>query len=114
MERDRKELGLVSVEAIFSKDDGGELNPLDTMMCIAGPETDQPDYRIRNAQNMRTKLACCSKNTKALIGMLLKMETDDNCVSPKLRELARILRIEGDELKRVKLEIIKTFGVQWQ
>lgn len=76
-------------------------------------DIDQPEARLEGAQAMQKKLASLSLGGKALIGLLLKAERGPSTETPKLRELAARANLTGGELRRVKLEILNTFGVRW-
>lgn len=113
MARERGTL-LISNEGEFCgaayEDETGQANFMDSQ---AAPYGDSPEARLEGAQAMQQKLASLSQGGRRLIGLLLRAERDPGVITPKLRELARIARLEGDELRRVKIEILNTFGVRW-
>lgn len=118
MERDRAELGLVSLEGMLSSESGEESSgdsgsPYEVFMSSTAPENDEPGYRMERAQQTRSNLNNLSEPAKRLVAILLQSEQRGSEPQPKLRELAKIARIEGEELKRVKLEILGKFGVTW-
>lgn len=111
MERDRRELGLQSIQD-FNQGDG-EQDPLEFMDSQEGAPSDSPSYRLERAQALKDSMVTMSASAKRLIALLLQNETRGGAASLKLRELAKQAGIEGDELRRVKLEILKKFGVTW-
>lgn len=117
MERDRKVLGMSSIDSFASEDGSGSTPAGDireTMMQFSSPANDSPDYRLYSSQETTRKLASLSANAKRLVGMLLEGENQSVQPSPKLSQLAAMAQIEGVELRRVKIEILNTFGTSWR
>jgi hypothetical protein len=112
MERERGLL-LIGSEGEFTgeafEDDSSATPFMDSQPAA---DIDQPDARLEGAQAMQRKLASLSQGGRTLIGLLLQSEQNQE-PTPKLRELARAANLQGDELRRVKLEILTTFGVRW-
>lgn len=106
----QRQYGMMSQSEMCQDEQGAYLTALEN---AEGTEADTPSYRLERSQEMKTKLGTLSAGAKRLVALLLDGETRSSGETPKLRELARIAQIEGAELKRVKVEILKTFGVAW-
>jgi RNA polymerase sigma factor (sigma-70 family) len=113
MARERVEMGMVSYSASFVGEAGATVDPLEIMHSAAAPECDSPEYRTERSQQMKANLARLSMPARRLVALLLKYEQMSSLDGVKLRELAKMAQLEGAELRRVKLEILKVFGVQW-
>lgn len=109
--RFQRPFGIVSECEFTSQDTNEVLGQIDR---TAGPVSDNPEQRIERAQEVRANLASLSEGARRLVATLLKYQTKGSAKQPKLREIAREAGIEGKELKQVKLEILKTYGVCWQ
>jgi RNA polymerase sigma factor (sigma-70 family) len=109
--RFQRPFGIVSECEFTSQDTNEVLGQIDR---AAGPVSDDPEKRIERAQEVRANLASLSEGARRLVATLLKYQTKGSAKQPKLREIAREAGIEGKELKQVKLEILKTYGVCWQ
>lgn len=114
MERDRASMGMESIDSFGTKGESGEpVNAMEVMMSAAAPESDRPEMRLENSQQMQERLASLSEGGRRFIQLLLLSERDPQQRPPKLRDIALTAGLQGDELKRVKVEILKTFGVRW-
>lgn len=115
MERDRRELGLVSASE-FGSGDEEQGNLLENSM--PANDIDLPEARLEKAQALRYNLDGLSHAAKKLVYRLLLSEqrsaTDLREPPAKLRDLAKAAGVEGEELTRVKREILTKFGVKWR
>lgn len=114
MERERHELGMVSINSLCSNEDGSADDPMELMLAAAGSLRDRPEYRMEQAGEMRANMARLSPGAKKLVSALLSAERPNISPAPRLRDLASMVGLDGDELHRVKKEILRTFGVTWQ
>lgn len=116
MERERAHLGLVSLEG-FQMGEDGESDPMEVLSGAVGSDIDRPDARLDRAAELRENLASLSPSARKLVGLLLQDQRRDDhpeTLGPvTLRSLAAVAGIKGDELKRVRLEILAKFGVKW-
>lgn len=108
----QRAFGMVSECEFATTDEDGFNAYSDT---AAASERDQPDFRLERSQAMQENLACMSIGAKRLVALLLQSDarTEAGAPAPKLRDLAREAQLQGDELRRVKLEIMRKFGVTW-
>ena len=106
----QRQFGLMTQSELGSDDRGEFFIAIEN---TEGPEADTPGYRLERSQEMTAKLEALSPGAKRLVALLLDDELRSSGEIPKLRTLARIAQLEGAELKRVKIEILKTFGVAW-
>ena len=117
MERDRKEMGMVSVDGIMTDQDGDSTDsPLSYFESASCPRSASPEYRMESAQQMAENLASLSASARQLVRTLLASErkTDEEGTRPlTLRAAVAEVGLEGPELRRVKLELLKKFGVSW-
>lgn len=102
--------GMVSECEFDMMEEEGYVAYLDT---AEGPGSDSPSYRLEQSQEMLRKLATLSLSAKRLVAALLSVENNPNVQVTSLTKLALVANLRGDELKRVKLEIINTYGVKW-
>jgi len=114
MERERSVL-LISHEGEFTAPDSeGDDYDTNFMDNQPAPAIDSPEARLEGAQALQAKMESLSLGGKRLIALLLQTEQDPTIIAPRLSALARIARLEGAELRRVKIEILNTFGVSWK
>ncbi len=79
-----------------------------------GNAADEPHYRLSCAQETNKKIKNLSAGAKRLVTLLLNDELRSAAQPMRLRELAKAAQLQGGELRQVKVEILKKFGVTWQ
>jgi hypothetical protein len=107
--RFQRQFGLICEHEMH--EDQGNLDSVTEGM--SGSATDQPDYRLEQAQNTKLRMSTLSVSAKKIVAILLSSEKISVSPAPRLRQIAHMAKVDGKELKRVKLEILKTFGVTW-
>lgn len=114
MEREREKLGMISIEA-FSTEEQESYSILNLDHGASTYSSECPEYRLESAQRVQERLNGLSAGAKLLIQTLLQIDQNWKInPPPKLREVAEMAHLDGDELKRVKQEILSTYGVRWQ
>lgn len=107
--RFQRQFGVVSECEYTLEDNSGASSYMDTQ---PGPESESPDYRLEKSQEMRATLASLSAGGRKLISAILTHQSVSS--DPlRLRTVAKSVGLEGAELKQVKQEILKTYGVTW-
>jgi hypothetical protein len=103
-------MGLISYDVAFPREDEESDDPLESRGDLTASVEDQ----MVLSDEIRVRMACLSLSARRLITVLLAGEREPTMQArPRLREMANEAGISKDELKRVKLEILKTFGVKW-
>lgn len=110
MERERREFGMFSYDAI--QDDDGEL--ITGGVDMVGEDNVRPEYDLERRQAMNAAFSRLSPSARRLVTELLRYEAMDLKTEPRLGDIARMCQITGEELRRVKLEILKVYGVHWR
>lgn len=119
MERERVEHGLMFEGELARSDADSDFEPDVLGEAIAGSDSDRPDMRLDSEAALRESLVGMSFAAKRLVGALLqeerRLEVEVGPPSPKrLRDLANMVGVQGEELSRVKRELLTRFGVRWQ
>jgi RNA polymerase sigma factor (sigma-70 family) len=105
-----REFGMTSIDAFGQSSEEG----LDELGDFAGDPTPSTEERMVQSDDVRERLARLTPPALRLIQALLQHERAAGCEDPpRLRELAREVGLAGEELRRVKVEILSTFGVRW-
>lgn len=113
MERDRVEMGMFSTDDFESEDEDGK-SVIERMASAAAPETSSPDYWLmRESSFNKESMDKLSKSARKFIGVFIKTQLEQNAPDMKLSEIAKQLKIEGADLKRLKVEMFQTYGVKW-
>jgi hypothetical protein len=116
MERDRAEMGMTSYDDAVLNLDGDVCDPLERLNGIECSEMDLPEARLIKKETLSENLRSLSPGARRLVAGLMaserRSETDPQ-KPPKLREIALRYQVTGSELKQVKLELLKKFGVAW-
>jgi hypothetical protein len=111
---ERTTFGMVSYEdAVGSFEGDVAADPLEFMEQGADQELSIEDRAVAH-EDMLERLASLSAGSKRLLTALVTAEKQaGHDRAPKLREIAILCGIKGDELRQVKLEILNKFGVRW-
>lgn len=109
--RERELFGMVSLEGL-SEDESGEGGE-----TVAFSPTDlepSPLDRAVAVEEARARLASLTPPSRRLMAALLASEFKPSPgPAPRLREIAEQCRLTGEELRKVKREILEVFGVRW-
>lgn len=109
---ERVNLGMISYDEAM----GGVEEDTDPteFMIQNGDSVDSHEDSIVRKEEMMARLNSLSHGSRRLIMALLMDERQAGVdKAAKLRDLARGINLKGEELRRVKLEIERAFGVTW-
>lgn len=119
MARERTEMGMVTESEMAQGGDDSEEN-WQSYEMMAGQILDEgstgPDMRLQRVAQLRANLDGLSINARRLIAQLLQAERGEYQPGEepmKLSQMAEQAQLTGDDLKQVKKEIAKRFGVRW-
>lgn len=112
-ERERAELGMISYDDRAPDMEDGDHDPLESMREGTDTQMSTEDAMV-GREEFRERMQGMSQGARRLVTALLTAErTLDGKPAPRLRELAAECGLEGDELRQVKQELLKKFGVRW-
>lgn len=83
------------------------------MEAQSAPVECQPEQFLEQKQEAKRKLATLSLEAKRLVAVLLSYEQPTDNERPSLSAIAKNLNLNPRNLRRVKIEILNTYGVTW-
>ena len=113
MANDRKELGLVAFSDMAGTSEEGEVeeDPLNRLESLDAVES--PEAVAERRQELALSLKGLSAGARRLVNALLAQETGKDIAPVRLGLLAKQVGLAGPELRQVKIEILRGFGVKW-
>lgn len=111
--RERVTMGMVSYhDPRVGSDSDRSRDPMETMMGATCPGL-TPEQAMDRAQQVPERLRNLSPGARKLAINLIAWNERQDTPPPRLGDLAKLCGLAGAELKRVKLEILTTFGVKF-